>query len=97
MDEEDKGKAPQVPKPPADKSSVAIHLTVPIDKSMAKLKAHRKPPRRSKIERKVMKMSKVKIMPDPMGQAAQSIPRCGTGRRSSFILPIDFFSGSRKS
>ena len=92
MEDEDSGKA-AVSKPQAAKADLKIHTTVPIDKSMAKLKAHRKP--RKKIEDRKEGNENAKDKNNAgRGTEPRTPPDAGRGSGSSklgSIFPIDWF------
>jgi hypothetical protein len=78
--EEAPPKEGEVPKPKADKSSVAIHVTKPLPTSLAKLKAHRKP--RKKVENRKEGNENVQGQDN-----ARPFPRCRD--RKARIYPPD--------
>ena len=82
--------APKVPDVQATKAPLKIHTTKPIDQSMAKIKARRKPPKTKKIsEGDDNAESKNSGQSGrPSGDAGRS---GGTDWRRGFVLPIDLF------
>ena len=93
MEDEDSGKAAPVQKPQADKTALKIHTTVPIDKSMAKLKAHRKPRKNKKIIEEDTKNAKDKN--NARGRAeSRTPPDARRGSGSGPIFPLDWFRRS---
>ena len=91
MDED--GSKSQVPKPQADKADLKIHITVPIDKSMAKLKAHRKPRKNKKIIEEDTKNAKDKNNAGG-GAESRTPPDARRGSGSGPIFPLDWFRKS---
>jgi len=91
-DMDDDAKA-SVPKPQADSAPLKIHTTQPIDKSMAKLKAHRKPRKNKNLGTEDTKNAQNKN--NAGGRAADRTPpdaRRGSG--SGTIFPLDWFRRS---
>lgn len=93
MEDEDSGKAAPVPKSKDTEASCKIHTTVPIDKSMAKLKAHRKPRKNKKIGTEGIEDEKRK---DIAGGRTESRtpPDARRGSGSGSIFPVDWFRRS---
>ena len=96
LGEKGSSKKAQVPKPQADKADLKIHITVPIDKSMAKLKAHRKPRKNKKIIEEDTKNAKDKNNAGG-GPDSRTSPDAGRGSGKSklgSIFPVDWFRKS---
>ena len=88
LDAEGTPKKDAAPPAKASPASVAVHTTVPINKSLAKLKAHRKPRKPKTTTTEVQKNGESKIdgRPDP--------PDARSERRGGFkltVLPLDWF------
>jgi hypothetical protein len=83
----------EVSKPQADPAALKIHHTVPIDKSMAKLKAHRKPRKNKKVGTEGIEDEKRKN--NAGGRTEPGTPPDagrGSGRsKLGAIFPVDWF------
>ena len=92
MEDEDGGKkVPEVRSSKADKSSVKVHTTKPIDQSLAKIKAHRKPRKKAEVGKEGNENAENKndARRSDGGKTGDSTD-AGTGR-GGFVLPIDLF------
>ena len=95
MEDEDAGKAPKIPAVKADKSSVKVHTTKPIDQSLAKIKAHRKPRKKTEVGKEGNENAEDKNDARRSdGGKAGNPADAGTGRRG-FVLPIDLFRSGK--
>lgn len=81
-----------VPKPAAAETPVKIHTTIPIDQSMAKLKARRKPKKAKETVTKGDEDDKSKNASD--GRVRQPAADAGSGKRSDggIRFPFDLFN-----
>jgi hypothetical protein len=92
MEEEDAGKQSQVQKPQADKTALKVHTTIPIDKSMAKLKAHRKPRKKAEVGKEGTQNESKNTA--GRGNESRTPPDAGSGSGRSargYIFPLDWF------